>query len=101
MGKTYGEPSKDWLGRTVIDIGGVYSCQTCAGEWESISGTRTVKYWFDTMSTLALEGVKYEREYHPVHGWSPPFPVPKDFDPLSSEVPELVEWARREYGIKD
>ena len=99
-GKFYHNEREDWLKRTVVEIEGTYNCRTCDGEWEPVQGTRTVKFWFDTMSTLALEGVEYEREHHAVHGWSAPFPVPYSFDPLKSDVPELVEWARREFGIR-
>ncbi|MED5465671.1 MAG: hypothetical protein VX699_13560 [Myxococcota bacterium] len=71
-----------------------YECVAPNGKRETVTGTHTASYWTDSDDTLVAKGVEvYSRKNQLLDviktakaNW---------FNPATSDVPELQEWARK------
>ena len=87
---------KTWYFRTRVRVASDYLCTNPCGDTEIIEGIREVRFFFEEGYELAPYGVPYIQGWNlnvNKHAWQPQPAQP--FDPLKSDVPELIEWGER------
>ena len=87
---------RTWYGRKEVEVSAKYTCTDACGSEVDIEGTRTVKFFFEEGYELAPYGVEYEKRWNAFSNrfdWTDP--ISRRFDPLKSDVPELIKWAKK------
>jgi len=96
--KTYPGPNgsdgvKTWYGRKLVQVSNEYICTNPCGDTEVIRGTREVGFFFEDGYELRPYNLPYTQRYNRHWGefmWEPL--SPQAFNPLNSDVPELINW---------
>lgn len=88
---TPGSGERNWLGRKVYGVTCDYYCTNDDGQQYKVRGTRIVSFWFEEGYELSCAGVQYK--YNPLGPPNYMIEGAKEFDPKSSDVPELKRWA--------
>ena len=80
--------------KTHTKIKADYECKAANGKQETVTGTHTSSYWTDHDDALVAWGVDVNSKYNQLLNIVKTVDVDW-FDPKTSDVPELKEWARK------
>ncbi len=83
---------RNWLFREVWSVICDYNC-TSGNKASTVSGSRTVTFWFESGYELSCYGVNYVN--NPPISYEYRITSADSFDPRESDVPELRRWAQQ------
>jgi len=95
--KQAGDPQRNWLGRKVYHVKCDYQCISPDGKKTTITGYREVSFWSESGDELAGYNTVYDyvtSSSNPMGIFDNPQGIP--FDPAESDVPELVDWVKKQ-----